>query len=278
MRRFAFVIVLVCVSSSAFAQIPDFFSYQGMLEDSLGVPVPDGVYDFTFRLYRFPNDQTILHEESVSLNVFGGRFWHYLGSAANMDPSIVDGPLWLGIAVNGLSEMGPRTLLGSTPFAWYAKKAQFAESAPPPVIDHAGAASEIKTNTASLNTGSFQNILSATISVPHSGPVLVMATCELGSVSFNDISVELGVSDSPTTLAAHRDIDVIQDNGNLGTHSLPVTVHGMFLAENAGQYTYYLLARELQVGDNFITNVQLSVVFLPSMYGAIITSSVPEAE
>ena len=45
------VIMLVCLISPVYADVPQIISYQGQLADSLGSPLPGGAYELTFSIY-----------------------------------------------------------------------------------------------------------------------------------------------------------------------------------------------------------------------------------
>ncbi len=56
------ITLLVLTATSAFAQIPQTMSYQGLLTDAAGIPVADGPVDLTFKLYDAATDGTLLWE------------------------------------------------------------------------------------------------------------------------------------------------------------------------------------------------------------------------
>ena len=98
---------------------PQAIHFQGLLTDSTGVPVPDGVYSVTFRLYEDSAGITQIGEEEVAVTTLGGLFNAYLESliqplnrsaerAGGSDP-------YLGVAVANDPEMSPLMRLGSTP-------------------------------------------------------------------------------------------------------------------------------------------------------------------
>jgi hypothetical protein len=97
---------------------PPLFSYQGLLLDSTGSPVPNGTYTLTLALYDLPGGGTPLWSETQGVPVEGGLFNVTLGILTPIDPGIVDGrPLWLGVALQGEAEMMPRQNLVSVPYA-----------------------------------------------------------------------------------------------------------------------------------------------------------------
>ncbi len=106
--------------SSARAQegMPETIAYQGYLTDTGGVPVNDAI-PLVFRLYESatggPSIWTELH---TSVAVTDGVFSVRLGSKQDLGDIAFDGPLWLGVRVNGTgSDFAPRVALEATPYA-----------------------------------------------------------------------------------------------------------------------------------------------------------------
>lgn len=96
-------------------------SYQGLLTDSLGTPVPDGDYSFTFTIYNELGAVLWSSGEGNTVSVSDGLFSVYLGKApmAPLPETLFVGTqeLFLGITLDGELEMAPRTRLSPTPFA-----------------------------------------------------------------------------------------------------------------------------------------------------------------
>ncbi len=107
------LLVLVAVSH---AQVPQTLSYQGVLRDASGTPVPDDDYLVTFRLYDVESGGTALWTEPQTLPVSGGILSATLGSVVTLDLA-ADVPYWLGISVGSEEELDTRVELTSTPYA-----------------------------------------------------------------------------------------------------------------------------------------------------------------
>ena len=123
MRRATALIVAVlalvfCVNAAA--DIPPTMSYQGVLRDSYGDPVPDNVYSVTFRVYNVSSGGTALWTETQSVASYGGIVEATLGSIVPMSSLAFDVPYWLGVSIDGEPEMTPRTALTSVPYAAHA--------------------------------------------------------------------------------------------------------------------------------------------------------------
>lgn len=99
------------------ADVPQTFTWQGVLTNDAGVVVPDGAYDLEFRLYDVATDGAPLWTESrTGVAVQGGLCSLVLGELTPIALPF-DAPYWLGIVVNGGAEMSPRVPLGASPYA-----------------------------------------------------------------------------------------------------------------------------------------------------------------
>ena len=101
-------------------EIPKTLSYQGVLTDAQGNPVPDGTVDLTCRLYQDASGGSPLWAETQQVAVVGGVFSTILGSSAVLNLPF-DKPYWLGLTVNGDSELEPRTPLTASAYSLFAE-------------------------------------------------------------------------------------------------------------------------------------------------------------
>jgi hypothetical protein len=122
MRTTVFVCAtLLLMTAAGMADIPPLMSYQGVLADSTGNPVPDGYYDIAFGLYTVETGGTPDWEEEQTLSVQGGIVNAYLGSVVPLgEPLHFDVPYWLSISIDGEAELTPRTPLTTVPYAGWA--------------------------------------------------------------------------------------------------------------------------------------------------------------
>jgi hypothetical protein len=112
------VLALLLAAAPAAAQAPERLSYQAALTDPSGLPVPDGPYAVTFRLYAAPTGGSALWTEThPSAAVAGGVLTVELGSVASLGGVAFDAPRWLSIQVGADPEMAPRTALLAAPAA-----------------------------------------------------------------------------------------------------------------------------------------------------------------
>ncbi|MBL7997418.1 MAG: hypothetical protein JNL32_02155, partial [Candidatus Kapabacteria bacterium] len=120
-------IVALC-NVVAFAQIPATINYQGVLALNATTVVPDSTYIVSFRLYASQASANAVWSEQRVVTTQQGVFDVILGE---LNPFAVpfDRPYWLGVTVEGQSEMQPRIPLVSVPYALQAVKAVYADSA-----------------------------------------------------------------------------------------------------------------------------------------------------
>ncbi|MGB8316818.1 MAG: hypothetical protein WCE54_01745 [Ignavibacteriaceae bacterium] len=111
------LLLMICTYCSAFSQIPEVISYQGILTDTTGAAKPDDQYNFTFRLYEAGSGGSAIWTESKKLIVRKGLFSTNLGDQSPFGYDIkFDNPYWLSIQIESGSEMPARIML--TPSAY----------------------------------------------------------------------------------------------------------------------------------------------------------------
>lgn len=118
MKKLSFLILwglLLSTSATLFAQAN--LSVQGTIQRSFGAAVDDGSYSLTFRLYENDAAVTPIWEETMSdVEVIGGVYSVVLGSSEPLDVPF-DKPYYLGVSVDGGTELTPRAQLTSSPYA-----------------------------------------------------------------------------------------------------------------------------------------------------------------
>ncbi len=98
--------------------MPQMLSYQGRLTDTLGVPVPDTTYSVRFRLYDVLSGGSPLWSETQQLRTKAGLFSVLLGSATPIDSMPAGGAAYVGMAIEGGSELTPRLRIASAAYAY----------------------------------------------------------------------------------------------------------------------------------------------------------------
>ncbi|MFV1981835.1 MAG: hypothetical protein ACC655_11830, partial [Rhodothermia bacterium] len=117
-----FIALLTFYASPAVAQwtgpnAPDSLSFQGFLADTSGAVVPDGNYDLLFKMYK--SSSKVWEENHLNVAVKSGGFDVILSGTTSfpLDTVAFNGPIDLGITVNGGTELTPRTPLTSAAYA-----------------------------------------------------------------------------------------------------------------------------------------------------------------
>jgi hypothetical protein len=126
MRAFVLALLALAVAAAPLAvqaEMPYTLSYQGVLKDSVGNPVPDGNYAMAFALYDTPSGGEPYWMEQDSVPVKDGVFNVILGKLVSLGEVSFDTPYWLGISLTGSPEMTPRVELSAAPYALHAASA-----------------------------------------------------------------------------------------------------------------------------------------------------------
>ncbi|MGA1195039.1 MAG: hypothetical protein ACO36I_00930, partial [Candidatus Latescibacterota bacterium] len=98
------------------AQVTSQMHYQGVLKDASDQLV-EGSQNLTFRLYDVESGGTALWTESQTLTVVAGSFGAVLGSVTPLANVAFNRPYWLGVSVNGQTELTPRVALIPVPYS-----------------------------------------------------------------------------------------------------------------------------------------------------------------
>lgn len=106
---------ILLLSSFIYSQT---LSIQGVMRDQLGNTVNDGSYSINFSLHDAVTDGNQLWSETISdVNVKFGVYSVDLGAVNSMANLSFTSDTWLGIAINGQSEISTRIKLGNSPYA-----------------------------------------------------------------------------------------------------------------------------------------------------------------
>ncbi len=113
--RLVAVLCVLCFSAVVMAQVPRTISYQGVLAGKSGSPVADGSHTLVLRLYGSRTGKVVLYSKTDTIVTTGGMFSTLLDAIS--DSLVFDKQLYLGISVDGSTELSPRTPLTSSPYA-----------------------------------------------------------------------------------------------------------------------------------------------------------------
>lgn len=142
------LILAFSLSITCLAQIPRTISFQGVLTDAQGNLVPDGNHTLTLKLYDNIASPTAIFTEAQTVPVVKGVFNIIIGSVTALPASIAfDRAYFLGVSVNGGTELLPRSALTAVPYALRAERANVAEALAPTAT---GAVTSVNNQSGSL--------------------------------------------------------------------------------------------------------------------------------
>jgi len=124
------IAIVVVLPTVGFSQVPQEINSKGRLTDA-GGSLLDGDYVMFFSIYDVSARGTALWGESQTVTVAAGIYNVQICQNPMGNPfpaNLFDGQRWLGVSVGTDSEMAPRQLLTSTPFAMKAAVADSVEN------------------------------------------------------------------------------------------------------------------------------------------------------
>jgi hypothetical protein len=120
-------VFMVCMALGLAAQTPQrVISYQGLLTDAMGVPLPDGSYTLVFQLYDDPAAGLLIHQEEHTIQAKAGLFNALIGDpAGGFSLAAVDfsKQYWLQIGIKNQAPFSPRSRLTMAPYSVWAEVA-----------------------------------------------------------------------------------------------------------------------------------------------------------
>jgi hypothetical protein len=119
MRLGILIILAVLLVPIAAADVPKTFTYQGVLMDDHGDPLPDREYLVQFRLFDRATLGNELWHEDQTIFTYEGLFSTTLGEVQTLDLPF-DRTYWLEMELSGEHPMEPRVQLTAVPYAIHA--------------------------------------------------------------------------------------------------------------------------------------------------------------
>ena len=122
----AIAFVIGAAIQPANAQVPESFVQQGRLVDEGGEAL-SGSVEMTFTIYDAQSGGAVLWQDKVDVELDPQGFYSVaLGGQDNpIDPNVLQsGATWLGVSIDGSSELTPRMQLHSVPYAQICGQAQ----------------------------------------------------------------------------------------------------------------------------------------------------------
>jgi hypothetical protein len=114
------LLLLMTLALPAMAEVPHTMNIQGVLTDAAGNPVIDGDYNVNFLFYSSPDATTPIMTNDWDIEVDSGLFSLVMDMSSWLDPVWFENEIWLGLAIDGESEISPRIRLTSVPYAFRA--------------------------------------------------------------------------------------------------------------------------------------------------------------
>jgi len=331
--RFSYIVLGLLFPWLANAQVPTTISYQGRM-DSAGVPIKSPK-NLSFGIYSAATGGTALWTESQSSVPFtSGVFSVRLGSVTPFPATLFTsaGERWLGVTLSGASEMTPRFLFTTSPYALRALRvdsiadnaitgAKIADGAvgtsdvadnaitsakildgtiaTADMADNAVTAAKLAAsavtsakiadepgvaqakgdpNTLQALTSSGQAMISVTLNAPAAGYALVMGSFKafishvVGAMD-NVIAKLSTTSGDVTTPSSPTAVVRVPSSWPTGGDYFVAPACVMYIFPvSAGSTTFYLnIVETSSTGNDAITTPNISVVYLPTAYGAVAT-------
>ncbi len=122
-----------------------------------------------------------------------------------------------------------------------------------------------------LTGGGVEPILARSITVPSAGCVLAVSTMQvdIAHTSGSMSTAAFGVSEYSNGFASCQDVGLqLYSTCPSGTYQFPVSNNSIFTIPAEGTYTYYLVGYEIS-GNYTVYDCQLSLVFIPTVYGLV---------
>lgn len=104
------------------AAIPQTMSYQGLLTDQNGIPVPDGARVIALKIWDAAAGGNMLWTENQTVQTDQGVFNTELGTVTPLGLAF-DVPYWLSVSIEGGADLVPRVPLTTAPYAFHAATA-----------------------------------------------------------------------------------------------------------------------------------------------------------
>jgi len=268
-RVLSLALVLVILTVSIRAEVPNTMNYQGRLTNDAGDPVADIPHNITFKIYD--ETSTVRWEESHIVTTTDGLFSVELGS--NGSPLTADvfnhSECWLGITVDTDAEITPRMQLNTVPYSFRTGSVQSLDIVNEPGV----AAFSGPSYPLYLDNSTYTVLSSLTITCPAEGYVMAVAHSRIATLPQHTTGTNshatVGISNTSTSLPTNQDLDFqIAGTAPSGVYSVPFGLTSMFEVTSAGSYTYYYLAYEY-TGAISVADIQFNLVYFPTAYGTV---------
>jgi len=294
MKKCLIVLFIVLGTVGAFAQVPKKISYQGILTNASGTPVPNGTYNLVFGIYNVASAGSALWTETWNaanaVQTTNGHFTVLLGSLTVLNLPF-DVQYYLGVAVSGGTEL-PRTALTTGPYSFRAAgvadnaitSASIAANAvtAAKIADEPGVVQVmVGANVYRHIPSGITSIDSITITPPAPGYVFVTAgiSVALSHVFGTEDEAYFQLKDGPNSISYTEPGFALlrvaraqpTDTSAFTNYMNPVLMSRVFLVNSATPHKFYVNAQMYQgwnFNDSWI-NSYINAVYVPSAYGTV---------
>lgn len=276
---------IVLLISGAAAQAPTSLIYQGRLTTSTGTPITVAT-NVTFSIYAALTGGSALWT-SGSMSVTPDANGVFTAELLAISASVFDGTKrYIGITVAGDTEMNPRQVLTSAPYAYNAGAIADGSVTSAKITDGAIVNADISASAAiaaskitglpgveyaalsdlSGLTTTLTSLGSITVSCPATGYVVVMVNANAVFGGDNTVA-EVGIGTSASSMVRYaREGNLDGATTNRATHSFGVTY---VTSVAAGDVTFYALAiKESSFSTNVVNlfGITITAMYFPVRY------------
>lgn len=284
MRLVLIATIVLAISTSAVAQVPQIINYQGHLSDDMGVPV-NGDRKMVFAIWDSPSGGNKLWEETQpNVTIMDGLFQVKMGSFVPINLSF-DESYWLEVEVDDV-KLSPRMRLTSVGYSFFSMRADSAYSLSldaanaSNIVDEPGVAFDYGPDAFTLiNSANNQTVISLSIDVPAAGFVVLEASGYLNVVhnngSTDNIVINVLIDEAEWPFTSGASSFTIPSPLPGATYRYPFACRRIESA-SAGPLVAHLVVRQLAGANIASTEVNWSVLqatYYPTNYGIGATAS-----
>ena len=248
----AILCTLACALEPLSAQtVNRVISYQGLVTQADGTPLPDGQYRMVIRLFDSPTIGTLVFTETQDVSVTKGLFTILIGQVEGAEMATVDfnRPLWLETAIEGSTPFQPRTRMAVVPNAIVAERALVADALDPQFNDlvrslNGGKGSMVIKGANGISVSRIQDTIRIT------GPIQNGNGSGIETITSNDGSIAVSNTAGPDAIIR------VADGGITSSKLASGSVTGIKIADGA--------VTGSKIADGVITSAKIAAGVIPT--------------